>query len=66
MTSPSRYHLLLTFGGRPVQHGWWWSETVARHKFVGWVGEYASMSEPRVTLTDEDTGTTLTTWPEQS
>ncbi|MFF8589912.1 hypothetical protein ACF061_00490 [Streptomyces sp. NPDC015220] len=63
--TPSRYHLLLSSGGRPVQHGWWGSEATARRKFVGWVGEYGSMPGARITLTDETTGATLTTWPDE-
>jgi hypothetical protein len=62
----SRYHLLLTSGGRPVQHGWWGSEAVARDKFRRWVGEYGTLPQARVTLTDEEAGTVLTTWPEES
>ncbi|MFF7127193.1 hypothetical protein [Streptomyces sp. NPDC008240] len=65
MTTPGRYHLLLTSCGQPVQHGWWGSEAVARDKFRRWIGEYGSLLEPRVTLTDEETGETLTTWPDE-
>ncbi|MFJ5973494.1 hypothetical protein [Streptomyces sp. NPDC093060] len=64
MTSPGRYHLLLSSGGRPVQHGWWGSEALARRKFRNWVGEYGSMPEPRITLTDEETGEQLAVWPD--
>lgn len=66
MTSPGRYHLLLSSGGRPVQHGWWPSEETARRKFTRWIGEYGSMPEPRITLTDEDTGEQLAAWPDES
>lgn len=38
--------------------------TAARWDFVGWAGGYAGMPELRVTLTEEDAGTTLTAWPE--
>ncbi|MFG2352560.1 hypothetical protein [Streptomyces sp. NPDC048521] len=62
---PGRYHLLLTSGGRPVQHGWWGSEATARRKFTRWIGEYGSMPDARVALTDEETGTVLTSWPEE-
>ncbi|MEV5880621.1 hypothetical protein AB0L75_41910 [Streptomyces sp. NPDC052101] len=65
MTAPGRYHLLLTTGGRPVQHGWWGREAVARDKFRDLVGQYGgSMPGARVTLTDEDTGDVLGDWPE--
>ncbi|MGQ5640777.1 MULTISPECIES: hypothetical protein [unclassified Streptomyces] len=65
MTRPGRCHLLLATAGRPVQHGWWDSEATARDKLRRWIGEYGSMPDPRVTLTDETTGTVLTTWPEE-
>ncbi|MFG3205308.1 hypothetical protein [Streptomyces sp. NPDC048192] len=64
MTSAGRYHLLLTTGGRPVQHGWWESAATARDKFGRWIDEYGSMPEPRVTVTDEKTGKLLTSWPD--
>jgi hypothetical protein len=63
MTSPGRYHLLMSSGGRGVQHGWWDSEQVARRKHSRWVGEYGTVPEPHITLTDEETGETLATWP---
>ena len=64
--SPGRYHLLLTSRGRSVQHGGGGeSEEVARRKFRNWVDEVGTMPEPRVTLIDEETGETLTTWPEE-
>ncbi|MFB7500003.1 hypothetical protein ACFC09_35890 [Streptomyces sp. NPDC056161] len=62
MTIPERYRLTLTVAGRPVQHGWWASEAVARGKFASWVGEWGRPGA-RITLTDEVTGETLTTWP---
>jgi hypothetical protein len=40
-------------------------ENIARDKFRRWVGAVGNMPKPRVTLTDEDTGETLTEWPEQ-
>jgi hypothetical protein len=63
---PARYHLLLTSAGRPVQHGWWDDEATARSKFSVWIGEWSEVRDARITLTDEDTGETLTTWPEQA
>ncbi|MGW7823619.1 hypothetical protein ACWGLF_37115 [Streptomyces puniciscabiei] len=65
MTGAGRYHLLLTDGGRPVQHGWWRREETARDKFRRWVGEYGSVPDVRITLTDEDTGDVLAAWPQQ-
>ncbi|MFC9282834.1 hypothetical protein [Streptomyces collinus] len=66
MSGPGRYHLLLTSGGRPVQHGWWSVEVIARDKFRRWVGEYGGMPGARVTLADEGTAGVLAAWPEQS
>ncbi|MFF1405019.1 hypothetical protein [Streptomyces sp. NPDC058294] len=63
MTSPSRYHLLLESGGPPVQHGWWSREETARDKFRRWVGEYGSMPDARIILTD-DNGDVLAVWPD--
>ncbi|MFJ2719383.1 hypothetical protein [Streptomyces sp. NPDC087437] len=65
-TASDRYHLTLTADGRPAMHGWWGSEATARRKFTSWVGEYGSLPDARITLTDEDTGTRLTTWPDES
>ncbi len=61
--NPGRYHLVLASAGRPVQHGWWASEQTARAKFTVWVGEWGEVTDARVTLVDEETGTVLTTWP---
>jgi hypothetical protein len=58
-----RYHVTLTIGGRPVMHGWWGAEAVARGKFTRWVGEH-DRPDARITLVDEETGTVLTTWPD--
>lgn len=64
--NPGRYHLLLTVAGRPVQHGWWGSEDMARDMLPVWVGKWGDLPDARVTLIDEETGETLTTWPEES
>jgi hypothetical protein len=60
--TPGRYHLLLVLDGRPALHGWWGSEGVARTQFTGLVGLYGRPGA-RITLTDEETGATLTEWP---
>lgn len=60
-----RYHLTLTSAGRPMRHGWWGSETVARSKFARWIGQCDALPDARVILVDEDTGTVLTDWPEK-
>lgn len=65
MTCPGRYHLLLTIDGRPAQHGWWDDEATARRKVTAWIGERGRPGV-RITLTDEETGTVLTTWPEEA
>ncbi|MFF9176002.1 hypothetical protein [Streptomyces sp. NPDC014793] len=65
MTGPGRYHVQLTAAGRPVVHGWWGSEAVARRKLARWVGDWGR-DGTRVTLTDEETGETLTEWPAEA
>lgn len=62
--NPERYHVTLASAGRPVQQGWWPSEPVARGKFRDWVGEWGGLPDARVTLTDEETGSVLTEWPD--
>jgi hypothetical protein len=57
----TRYHLALTSAGRPMQHGWWPVESVARSKFTTWVG--FCLPDTRVTLVDEETGAVLAEWP---
>ncbi|MFJ2697400.1 hypothetical protein ACIO5Z_14400 [Streptomyces rochei] len=59
-----RYRVTVTVEGRPLMHGWWGSEATARRKFAAWVGEHGSRPGARVTLTDEETGETLTEWPD--
>ncbi|MFF5019537.1 hypothetical protein [Streptomyces sp. NPDC001165] len=61
--NPGRYHLTLGDGDQLMMHGWWDSETTARRQFSTWVGERGTMPGARITLTDEETGTVLTTWP---
>lgn len=62
---PSRYHLTLTSEGQPAMQGWWGSEAVARQKFTEWVGGW-KLPGAAVTLVDEETGETLTTWPDEA
>jgi len=59
-----RFHLTLTIGGRPTLHGWWGDEGIARQQFTGLVGRYGKPGT-HITLTDEETGETLTEWPEE-
>ncbi|MGW2426040.1 hypothetical protein ACWC0C_43690 [Streptomyces sp. NPDC001709] len=61
--NPGRYHLTLTAAGTTMMHGWWGSETTARRQFSTWVGERGTIPGARITLTDEETGTQLVTWP---
>ena len=63
--NPGRYHLLLAAADQPVQHGWWNSEDAARDMLPVWVGQWGELPGARVTLVDEETGETLTTWPEE-
>jgi hypothetical protein len=64
--NPGRYHLTLAADGRPMMHGWWGSERVARNRFRDWIGERGSMAGARITLVDEKTGETLTNWPDET
>jgi hypothetical protein len=61
-----RYHLCLTLDGQPAMQGWWPRESTARRQFSAWVGERGSMPGVRIVLVDEETGETLTTWPDES
>jgi hypothetical protein len=61
--NPERYHVTLWLAGRPAQHGWWGSEETARRKVTAWIGDWGR-PDARITLTDEETGEMLTTWPE--
>lgn len=49
-----------------MMHGWWGREETAREQLPVWVGNWGGLPDARVTLVDEDTGETLTTWPEQA
>ncbi|MEV7793393.1 hypothetical protein AB0O68_15580 [Streptomyces sp. NPDC087512] len=60
-----RYQVTVTSAGRPAIHGWWGREETARAAFTKWIGEYGNLPDARVTLMDEETGTVLTTWPDE-
>lgn len=60
-----RFHLTLFSGGAPIAHGWWASRTTADGKFKAWLGEFP-VEDPRLALVDEETGTVLTTWPDET
>ncbi|MGV9352264.1 hypothetical protein [Streptomyces misionensis] len=62
--SPGRYHLLLSVDGRPVAHGWWWSEATARRKLAGWIGSWGRPGA-HIVLTDEEAGEQLAVWPDE-
>ena len=64
MDSPERFHLIHSGGGRPVAHGWWSDEAVARSKFVVWVDQYGSIAGTRITLVDEVEARMLAVWPD--
>ncbi|MEU9323164.1 hypothetical protein AB0D91_05030 [Streptomyces canus] len=64
--NPDRFHLTLTSAGRPVMHGWWPVEATARGLLPVWVGSWGELPDARITLVDEETGETLTEWPEPS
>jgi hypothetical protein len=60
----NRYRVTVAIDGRQMLRGWWQDESVARRKFTGWVGEHGARRRARITLTDEETGATLTQWPD--
>jgi hypothetical protein len=62
--SSERFHVVLASAGRPVMQGWWASEATARDKVTDWIG-LSKGPRPRVTLVDEETGETLTSWPDE-
>ncbi|WP_189315533.1 hypothetical protein [Streptomyces brasiliensis] len=62
---PDRFHLALTAYGRPVMHGWWGSEVVARGKFVSWVGAYGTVPGARLVLADEVEARAIVVWPDE-
>lgn len=64
--SAGRYHLTLSTAGRTAVQGWWGSEGTARGMIPVWVGSWGELPDARITLVDEETGVTLTTWPEES
>ncbi|WP_405559098.1 hypothetical protein OHV08_34385 [Streptomyces canus] len=51
---------------RTVMHGWWPLESTARDQLPVWVGSWGSLPDARITLVDEETGETLTTWPNEA
>lgn len=59
-----RYHLTLTADSRPIMHGWWGSEQVARGMLPAWVGSWGELPGARVVLVDEDEQRVLAAWPE--
>lgn len=63
--NPDRYHLTLTSTGRPVMHGWWGSEAVARSQYNTWKRSWGELPDARVQLVDKEAGETLTSWPEE-
>lgn len=65
MNAVERYRLTLTSCGRRVMQGWWGDRAVAERKLTRWIGEHGTLPEPRVTLVDEETGSVLTTWPDE-
>jgi hypothetical protein len=64
--NPERFHVTLSSADRPMMQGWWASEATARDKVRDWIGERGNLPDARVTLVDEETGTVLTTWPDEA
>jgi hypothetical protein len=46
--------------------GWWPLESTALEQLPVWVGSWGELPDARITLVDEETGETLTTWPEET
>ncbi|MFE0512829.1 hypothetical protein [Streptomyces sp. NPDC058964] len=65
MMDSQRYHLSLTCDGRPMMHGWWGDETTARRKWTSWIGKRGGVPGTRITLTDEEAGAALASWPDE-
>ncbi|MCX4480262.1 hypothetical protein OOK44_28040 [Streptomyces cellulosae] len=61
-----RYRVTVSSAGRPAISEWWSREEVARGKFRDWAGQCGGLPDVRVTLCDEETGVTLTEWPEEA
>jgi hypothetical protein len=64
--NPDRYHLTLFVEGRSVMHGWWPLESTARDQLPVWERSWGSLPDARIVLVDEETGETLTTWPDDA
>ena len=64
--NPDRYHLTLLVKGESAMQGWWPLEPTARDQLPVWVGSWGSLPDARITLVDEETGATLTTWPNEA
>lgn len=64
--SAGRYRLTLAADGRPAMHGWWADRATADRKFRTWIGEHGSVAGARVTLVDEETGTVIHRWPDET
>ncbi|MFE1586992.1 hypothetical protein ACFW6Q_15020 [Streptomyces sp. NPDC058737] len=59
------YRVTVTTDGEPLLQGWWSDEAVTRRKFAAWIGEHGSRPGAHVALADEETGETLTEWPDR-
>ena len=64
--NPDRYHLTLSSADRPVMHGWWPLESTARDQLPVWARSWGGLPDARITLVDEVTGETMTTWPDDA
>jgi hypothetical protein len=61
-----RYRVTVTIDGAPVVQGWWADKSTAADKYTRWIGQHGGRAGARVTLTDEETGETLTEWPTEA
>ena len=58
-----RYRVTVEVDGQPVIRGWWDEGTVADGKVIRWIGRHGGRAGARITLVDEGTGETVTSWP---
>ncbi|MFF8973543.1 hypothetical protein [Streptomyces sp. NPDC014995] len=54
----------MTVDAAPVMEGWWDDRATTERKYTNWLGAHGDRDGASVTLTDEETGTVLTSWPE--
>ena len=58
-----RYRVTVEVDGQPVIQGWWDEHTTAGAKCARWIVRHGARPGARITLVDEGTGETVTSWP---